>query len=444
MPSVGDLVANLTMNTAGFSAGGKKAIAETQTIAKTLEGEILGVGTKVAGNLAAVFAPLAIADVGFGFIKSSVTAAKESQLAFNTLEQVIANQGTAATLTASQIADYAAELQRVTNFEDDATVAAAAFLASFHQIRGDNLKLAIAVAQDMAQVMGTDLDSAVRKLGKSIKELSADEVGDKLKELDARFHGAAKAAADQWVIFKHNIDDVQETFGGPLLQDINKVLFVLNQFPAAIDAIKPPAWLTSLGGHRTVALGALGLLFGGSTAGATGGGIGAMLDMLPSPPTPIMFPHGGEDIDKALDSKKEHEDTGAINEFRRQQEEFEREERKKFEEQQRREKEDADFLHKIDMDDARRAIEEEKRREDEAARRRKILGQDVGGPSGGAIAGSREAASIIAQAANRRKDETTVAVEKVEQKQDRTNTILEDIARDIGNWAGLQLAEIGL
>jgi hypothetical protein len=179
--------------------------------------------------------------------KTSVAAYSESITQARKLESVLTATGGAAGLTGQEIADYAAQLQSVTNFEDDATVGAAALLASFTNIRGDVFKDALASAQDMSVVLGTDLQSNVALLGKALNDpvdglsklaragvqftesqkqqiealqQSGDMLGAQgiiLEAVSGKFGGAAQATADPLKQLSNTIGDVAEGIGSLML-----------------------------------------------------------------------------------------------------------------------------------------------------------------------------------------------------------------------------------
>ncbi len=234
--AIGDLVANLDVNTQPWSKGLNKATGQAKSW---------------AGSISSIVAPVAGMFAGVWGAKASVTAFNEQLLSARKLESVLKATGGAAGLTGQEISDYAADLQKVTNFEDDATVAAAAMLASFTNIRGDVFKDAIASAQDMTAIIGGDLEGNIKLLGKALNDpvdglarlaragvqftqeqkaqietlqKSGDLLGAQGVILDAvagKFGGAAKATADPMKQLSNTIGDVAENIGALLLPSIS-------------------------------------------------------------------------------------------------------------------------------------------------------------------------------------------------------------------------------
>jgi hypothetical protein len=92
------------------------------------------------------------------------------------LQAVIRATGGAAGVTAEHVMDLAASLQRTTTFGDEATIAGAAVLLTFRSIRNELgegnaiFDRTIAVGQDLAALMGGDLQGAMVMLGKALEE----------------------------------------------------------------------------------------------------------------------------------------------------------------------------------------------------------------------------------------------------------------------------------
>lgn len=236
MAGIGDLVANLAVNKGNWSTNLNSAKTEFSTFSSGISS---GLG-KVAGLFATTFG-----------VKVSVDAYSESLTQARKLESVLRSTGGAAGLSGQEIADYSAELQRMTNFEDDATVGAAAILAGFKNIKGDVFKEALASAQDLTAVIGGDLDSNVKLLGKALSNpteglaklsragvqftteqqaqiAALQESGDMLaaqgiimNTVAGQFGGAAQATADPMKQLSNTIGDVAENVGSLLVPMIS-------------------------------------------------------------------------------------------------------------------------------------------------------------------------------------------------------------------------------
>lgn len=238
MAILGDLVVNLGINRRSMTGG----LAGARS-------DLAGFASKAIGILAPIGASLTAA---FG-IEQSINAAREAIASEKKLAAVLAATGGAAGLSADQIREYASELQAVTNFGDEATISAAAVLATFKEIKGDQFKEALAVAQDLSAVLGQDVQSSVVQIGKAlndpIKGVTAlrrvgvsfnqtqletikrlQEQGDLLgaqrvilDELQSEFGGAAQAMADPLTQAKNLLGDISEAIGFAILPPLNEM-----------------------------------------------------------------------------------------------------------------------------------------------------------------------------------------------------------------------------
>ena len=170
---------------------------------------------KLGGMIAGAFALGAIKN----FAQEAIGLAKIQADAEKKLEAVLKATGGAAGLSAKELKKYASQLQDVTLYGDEATIAAMGMMASFKSIKGDVFKEAIKAAQDMSTVMNTDLKQSVLQLGKA---LESPEIGmSALRETGVSFTqeqiaGVKKLIAEgkkqeaQMIILK----ELQGEFGG--------------------------------------------------------------------------------------------------------------------------------------------------------------------------------------------------------------------------------------
>lgn len=251
-----DLVAKLGVDATAWNTGFQKAKGTLSSFGSGIGSMFSPIGAAVAG----VGATLA----GVWGAASSANAFKDSLEAQRKLSAVIEATGGAAGVTTSEITAFASEMQTLTNFEDDATTAAAAALAAFTNIRGQTFKDTITSAMDLSTVMGGDLQDNVKLLGKAlndpidgVKKLakagvqltqaqeqevealqkSGDMLGAQTILLDAvreRFGGAAEAVSDPWTRLTNIVGDVSENIGAVLLPTINVVSEAVGQWLAPI------------------------------------------------------------------------------------------------------------------------------------------------------------------------------------------------------------------
>lgn len=247
MGSMGDLVAHLGVDNSQFKSGMSEAGGSLSSFVSTSKSSLTG----FAGGIGSILAPIAVAIGGIWGAGESLGAYKEAIQAQRKLSSVIEATGGAAGLTTGEIADFAAEMQSLTNFEDDATTASAAVLAAFTNIRGQTFTDTIESAMDLTAVMGGDLQSNVKLLGKALNDPTeglaklaragvafTDEQKDQIEQLQqsgdllgaqgvildavqAKFGGAAEKTADPMTQLSNTIGDVAENIGSLLLPSIN-------------------------------------------------------------------------------------------------------------------------------------------------------------------------------------------------------------------------------
>jgi phage-related minor tail protein len=235
---IGDLVATLAIDNRDFIRGVKQA----ESLTASMSSKITGLLTPLAASFAGAFA-----------VGSAISGAKEAAAAEAKLTAVLTATGHAAGISTEQVKAYAAQLQAVTNFEDDATVSAASMLAAFTNIKGDQFTATLTAAADLATVMGGDLGSAVKLLGKAMNDpadglsklakagvqftdqqkqqiAALQESGDLmgaqeaiLGALNAKFKGAAESVADPFIKLKNNVGDIGETLGAGMLPVLNSL-----------------------------------------------------------------------------------------------------------------------------------------------------------------------------------------------------------------------------
>ena len=206
---------------------------------------ITGIGASmrsVAGLATGLHAKLLTLGVGVTFA-ASIRAAGEQIKAEKKLEAVLKATGHAAGKTSEEIRKLASERQGLTNFGDEATIAAAGMLATFKEIKGDVFDGALIAAQDLSAVMDQDLNSSIVQIGKALNDpirgvTALQRVGvaftksqkDQIKamveagdlmgaqkiilgELESEFGGAAARMADPFIQFGNMFGDVMENVG---------------------------------------------------------------------------------------------------------------------------------------------------------------------------------------------------------------------------------------
>ena len=206
---------------------------------------ITGIGSSmrsVSSIVGSLHSKLLALGVGFSAV-ATIKAAGEQIKAEKKLEAVLVATGHAAGKTSEEIRKLASERQGLTNFGDEATIAAAGMLATFKEIKGDLFDDALVASQDLSAVMDQDLKSSIVQVGKALNDpikgvgalqrvgvaftasqkdqiKALQESGDLmgaqsiiLKELQGEFGGAAEGMADPFVQFGNLFGDVMENVG---------------------------------------------------------------------------------------------------------------------------------------------------------------------------------------------------------------------------------------
>ena len=271
MASIGTLSVNLVANSKNFKKGLSQGERSLVSFGENAKRVLASVGAMAAGV------------VSVRAMSGAINAAKIQLQAEQKLQAVITATGGAAGLTAEQIKAYASELQRMTNFGDEATINAAAMLATFKNLKGEAFLEALAAAQDMSAVLGTDLKGSVIQLGKALNDpiagLSAlsrsgvsfteqqkeqirtlQESGNImgaqriiLNELSSEFGGAAAAMSDPITQLSNDMGDFGEVVGGIAANVINQFVPGLRKlFNLFQSLLKPVSGAVELFGSLTI------------------------------------------------------------------------------------------------------------------------------------------------------------------------------------------------
>ena len=193
-------------------------------------GKLGSSGALAAGAFAAVAAGAVV--VGKAILDMSA-AARESIIADKQLAAVIQSTGGIAGVTAKQVDALSAEIQSLTNYDDEAAKGAQSLLLTFTKIGSEVFPRATMAIIDMSAALGQDLKSSAIQLGKALNDpiegvsalsrvgvqfsdsqramiSSMVETGDLaaaqgliLKEVETQVKGSAQAQADATVQLKN-------------------------------------------------------------------------------------------------------------------------------------------------------------------------------------------------------------------------------------------------
>lgn len=256
---------NVTIDLVANNDKVRSTLGATEDMLKAFGGKVLA-GFAVIG---AAMAGQKLFEWGANF----VAAAAESEEAEAKLAQVLQSTGNAAGYTKEQLVALSEQLQETTKFEAETTQGAMSILATFRNIRGDTFIDATKAAQDMATVLGTDLNGAAMQLGKAlndpvagIKALtragvsfteqqeeminklveSGDVIGAQqmiLEELRHEFGGAAEAVGDTFAgkleQMKNRFGDMAESLGAIIIEGLSAILPVIDGIANFLENLIP-------------------------------------------------------------------------------------------------------------------------------------------------------------------------------------------------------------
>ena len=235
-------------------AGIKQFATQSAAMVKKLSKAFMVVGAAAAGA------------AGLLVKMATVQADAEAKL-----EAVLKATGNAAGYTSGELKKMAADLQLVTKFGDETTIAAQAVLLTFRDIKGDQFRKTMVAAMDLSAVMDGDLKAAIMRLGpalmdpvKGMQKLERQigpftaaekaaakammEVGDTagaqniiLNKLASMYGGAASAAAKTFsgrlAQMKNRLGDVGERIGMALIPILEKLEPLFNSIANMLERV---------------------------------------------------------------------------------------------------------------------------------------------------------------------------------------------------------------
>lgn len=179
MANIGSLVADLSVNSAAFTAGLQKAnqTLNTQTAIMnrtlgTLQNGFKGLQSTV-GGLAGAVAAFAAGNAVVNFGKDAVAAFNDAEESANRLSSALESTKRFSDSAMNQIAANATAISRATKEEDDAIISASATFANFaKKLSSSEIASAQKGIVGLATVMKVDLDTAAKQLGKTVSGAS--------------------------------------------------------------------------------------------------------------------------------------------------------------------------------------------------------------------------------------------------------------------------------
>ena len=215
------LTVRLAADIANFQAGMNQA----KGVLSDFNSHFGKIGDAITGFMNKI--PLIGASLASGFaVKEMIEGAANAERTVAKLQAVLKSTGDAAGLTARQMQDFAKQTAGSTMFGKGETVRAETMLASMGGVSGDNFKGAIKAAQDMATVMGDDLESATRRVGRALQDPEEGLAGlaregvhfsSVQKDLIKNFEDTGRHAQAQQII----LNQLRQQFGGAAAADAN-------------------------------------------------------------------------------------------------------------------------------------------------------------------------------------------------------------------------------
>lgn len=248
MSLLGKIFVKLGLDNSEFKRGMNESKQQTDNFGAYMK--------KVGGMIVAAFSVTAI----WNFAKSVIQSYNAQAVAVAKLESVLKSTNNTVGLTSKELQGYASQLQKVTVFGDEVTMEAMSRLLIYKSVSKDIFKQAIASAQDLATIMGTDLNSAVMQIGKALESpqlglmmlrrsgiIFSEEQQSQIKklvaenklyeaqliiltELQSKFGGAAKSQAQTsagvWKQVANVWDDLKEILGSSI-ENANSLAAIL-------------------------------------------------------------------------------------------------------------------------------------------------------------------------------------------------------------------------
>jgi hypothetical protein len=192
---------------AGIEKNAKKAGTKTgKTFAKSFAkstSSLLKTATKIAGAVGTIASALTF--------RSSIIAAQEQEDAINQLNSALQISGKFSEQASQDLQNYAASLQQVTRFGDEAILRTQGLIQSLGNLSKNELKDATQATLDLAAALKIDLNTAATLVGKA----AAGEVGT-----FSRYGLTIKKASDNTKTFANALTAIQNKFGGAAQKEV--------------------------------------------------------------------------------------------------------------------------------------------------------------------------------------------------------------------------------
>jgi hypothetical protein len=226
---------NTTQTFNRIESGAKKSGQKAGSNFSNEFSKSLGGLAKTAAKLSSIIGGIAGA---FTFAKS-IKAAQVQEDAVNRLNSALAQTGKFSAETSKELQDFAASLQDVTKFGDEAIISAQGLIQSLGNLSKNQLKDATKATLDLASALRIDLDTAARLVGKAATGntdafsrygIQIQKTGDQARDfanvlglIEQKFGGRAQQEALTFsgliARISNNFGDLLESFGAFITQN---------------------------------------------------------------------------------------------------------------------------------------------------------------------------------------------------------------------------------
>lgn len=275
LKSVKGKVDNLGKDTKGLNAL-KTAFNETGGAVAGFTSKLGSVASSGGGAAAAITAAVMAAKKYIETLKEANEAYKVQEKAEKALSKAAENNPYLNDEGVERLKDFAGEIQKVSNYGDEATIDIMAQLAATGRSEAEIMKI-MAAAADYAAAKHISLESAVQNLNKSygglagelgelfpeVKALTAEQLknGEAVDIIAQKYKGLAQEAADSGTQAKNAFGDFMESVGkmaNPIFEGLNQLAksfweAMTEQMNKFNDALETASRKWGIGGiHRAV------------------------------------------------------------------------------------------------------------------------------------------------------------------------------------------------
>jgi hypothetical protein len=155
----------ITTHLKGDNSHLEKELKESESMADGFAKRVTGMFAVIGTAIAGAFAVRTVVD----FFKDAVQEATAAEEAMSKFTIMLRATNGEAGISKERIEHFATEMQKLTRFTDDETIAAAAMLMRFKSLQEDGFERTLKVSADMTSMWGGDLSSSAMQLGRALE-----------------------------------------------------------------------------------------------------------------------------------------------------------------------------------------------------------------------------------------------------------------------------------